>query len=130
MEKDEIESGLSLYDVFTPENRDILAGNLQRTLQDEISESFEYVAVRKDGSTFPVLQHSNPVIKNNNVVGFRGLIVDISERKQTEELLKYSIGITEEYSQELEERNEELENSRQEVVDMIEDAHRATEKAK
>ncbi len=125
----DVESGLNLYDVFASEYREKLSINMKRTLKNDVSESTEYIAVRKDGSTFPVLQHSNLVHKNEEVIGFRGLIVDISERKQTEELLKYSMGITEEYSQELEERNIELEKSRQEVVDMIEDAHNARKKA-
>ncbi len=125
----DVETGLNLFDVFASEDREKLFINMERTLKNDVSESTEYIAVRKDGSTFPVLQHSNLVLKKDEVIGFRGLIVDISERKQTEELLKYSMGITEEYSQELEERNIELENSRQEVVDMIEDAHRAREKA-
>jgi PAS domain S-box-containing protein len=50
----------------------------------------EYTARRKDGRTFPIVVHSNPIIVDKRPVGLRAVIVDISERKRMEEALRLS----------------------------------------
>jgi len=45
----------------------------------------EYTALRKDGSTFPVIIHSAPIFKQGKPVGLRGFIIDNSDRKKAEE---------------------------------------------
>jgi PAS domain S-box-containing protein len=47
--------------------------------------------MRKDGSIFPVLTYSAPIIRGGKSAGLRGLIIDISEHKETEEALKKSV---------------------------------------
>ena len=44
--------------------------------------------MRKDGSRFPVIIYSVRVIRDGQPVGMRGLLVDITERKQAEERLR------------------------------------------
>ncbi|MBW2118849.1 MAG: PAS domain S-box protein, partial [Deltaproteobacteria bacterium] len=50
----------------------------------------EYTALRKDGSTFPSLFHSTPIIRQGKPVGLRGFIIDITERKRMEDELRKS----------------------------------------
>jgi len=50
----------------------------------------EYTALRRDGSTFPIVIYSSPLTENNEIKGIRGLIIDISERKAMEEALRKS----------------------------------------
>ena len=45
----------------------------------------EYQGLRRDGSTFPMLLHASAIVKNDEIVGFRGVIVDLTERKAAEE---------------------------------------------
>jgi len=47
----------------------------------------EYLAVRRDGTTFPVSIFSSPVLHDGAISGVRGVIIDITERKQAEERL-------------------------------------------
>jgi len=80
--------GKSAFSFFIPadvaravENMKLsLAGN-KNTLRDE------FTMVRKDGSTFDVLVYSNPILKENKAVGLRGIMIDISEIKQTQQEL-------------------------------------------
>ena len=44
----------------------------------------------RDGSTFPVIFYGTPMFENNEYVGARGLVIDISERKVMEEALRKS----------------------------------------
>jgi PAS domain S-box-containing protein len=50
--------------------------------------SGEYMALRKDGSTFPVAIYSSPIVVNGRITGIRGIIIDITERMNAENELK------------------------------------------
>ena len=57
-----------------------------RPLED--STSVEYVAHAKNGRTIPVLVRMGPLRRDNRVVGLRGVVVDLTERKGFEEKLR------------------------------------------
>ncbi|MET0068031.1 MAG: EAL domain-containing protein [Candidatus Thiodiazotropha sp.] len=51
----------------------------------------EYQALRKDGSSFPVLTYSSPIVRNGDVVGIRTAAVDITLLKsQQEQILRHA----------------------------------------
>ena len=88
--REEFENKFNVLQVILPEQRDRAQKSMQeKMLKDEIGDP-EYTLLRKDGSTFPVLLYSNPILKNNKPVGMRGIIIDNTERKQGEESLKES----------------------------------------
>ena len=90
--------GLSENDIDFPATSGIVPEDHERLL-DNIKKAFvekgrdggmEYTAIRRNGSTFPIVIYSSPMIENNEIKGIRGLIVDISERKAMEEALRKS----------------------------------------
>jgi PAS domain S-box-containing protein len=90
--------GLSENDIGFPATSGIVAEDHVRLL-DNIQKAFvekgrdggvEYTALRRDGTTFPIVIYSSPMTENNQIRGIRGLIVDISERKAMEEVLRKS----------------------------------------
>ena len=46
-----------------------------------------YTALRKDGSTFPVQVYSGAITNNGEITGFRGIIVDITQKIESEKAL-------------------------------------------
>ncbi len=87
--QEDLEKGLNAFQMFIPEDQDKVRKNFQRILSGEQLGGNEYTARRKDGSTFPVIVYSSPVINENKPMGLRGIIIDITERKQMQEgLLK------------------------------------------
>jgi PAS domain S-box-containing protein len=86
----DFEKGLNVPDLIAPIDREKAKLNIQRLLQGIESKNVEYLVFRKDGTTFPALFQSAPIVKNNVVIGFRGFAVDISERKKAEQQLKES----------------------------------------
>jgi PAS domain S-box-containing protein len=88
------------FDIFIPEDRQRMIKALEdeaaRVVTDnccphsEPSEPIEYTAKRVDGTTFPVIIYGTSIVENCKVVGSRGMIVDISERKAMEESLRES----------------------------------------
>jgi len=79
------------FDFIAPEDHQRLIQNIRKVEQDKVSSSGnEYMAVRADGSRYPIVIYGAPAYKNSMLTGTRGIIVDISERKAMEEALRES----------------------------------------
>ncbi len=86
--EDDIRKGITALDVVVPEDRLRIADNIHRLMNMESFPAEEFTIVRKDGTTYPAIIHSTPIMQGNQPVGLRGLIVDIAERKKAEEALR------------------------------------------
>ncbi len=89
--KEDLENGLSAFRTFVPNDHQRLTENIQRMLQGELLGAIEYIAQRKDGSTFPVITYSVPIVHENTIVGLRGVLVDITDRKRAEDLTRATL---------------------------------------
>jgi signal transduction histidine kinase len=76
--------------LFVPEDRDRFSANKKRTLKANHTGGNEYTMLRKDGGTFPVIIYSNPMIRDGKSVGLKGIIIDITEVKKKDMLLRES----------------------------------------
>ncbi len=89
--QEELEEGIDALQLFVPEDRDRVKENIQRILSGEELGGNEYTALRRDGSTLPVMIYSTPIIRGDKPIGLRGIVIDITERKRMEkELRRYS----------------------------------------
>ena len=87
--ENEIAEGFSVFDAIILADRERARNNMIQILKSEILEAEEYSALRKDGTTFPIMIFSSPIIHNNLTTGLRGIVIDITERKNMEvELIK------------------------------------------
>ena len=83
-----LKKGLNVFQMFIPEDRERIKQNIRKILKGEKIEDYEYTALKKNGSTFPVIIYSVPIIRKKKPVGLRGILVDITKRKKTEEELR------------------------------------------
>ena len=81
---EDFHEGMNALQFFSSEEWGRVGENITRVLQGESFPGEEYTLRRKDGSTFTGLLFASPVIMENEPVGIRGTIIDISERKQTQ----------------------------------------------
>jgi PAS domain S-box-containing protein len=81
--QEDLDTGLHALQVFVPEDRERVQRNIQRVLSGEELEGNEYTALRKDGSTFPVVIFSKPIVQGSKTVGLRGIVIDTTEHKLT-----------------------------------------------
>ena len=86
--RDDFVKGLEAINMFCDFEIERLYANLKKVLKGEKRQSSEYMALKKDGTIFPVLVHSRPVFRKNVPIGTRGVLIDLTEsykiRKQLE----------------------------------------------
>ncbi|HEY41833.1 MAG TPA: PAS domain S-box protein [Dehalococcoidia bacterium] len=80
----------SAVQAVIPEDQERMRRGIQKVLSGEELGGVEYTAIKKDGSTFPVLIYAARVMRNGRPVGLRGVAIDITERKQTEEKIEHA----------------------------------------
>ena len=96
------EKKISALDLMIPDDVSRVKENIKKSNQDNLSTPNEYTVRRPDGTQSPVLIYGSPIIRNNRVVGRRGIIIDITERKKQEKKLLKA-------KEELEQINDSLE---------------------
>ena len=86
----DFKKGLNILEFIIPEDRERAMKNIQKLLTTGSYISAEYTFLKKDGSTSPVIVTATPRFSKNKITGFRGLAIDITERKKVEDTLKKS----------------------------------------
>ncbi len=84
-EETDYKSGVNIMDVIAPEDHDKVQANIRKRLQGHTHTPNEYTMVRRDGSRFPALAYSTPIMRDGKPVGLRSVIVDITDRKRAEQ---------------------------------------------
>jgi len=88
---DDFEKGILCLDLVIPEERLTGRENIMKKFKGEYEVSSEYTGLRKDGTTFPMLLHSNPYFKDGKPAGIRGIIVDMTEKKKIDESISRAL---------------------------------------
>ena len=85
--KEDLAQGVSIADIF-PDSHLKMTENLKALkLQGHISSN-EYIARKRDGTEVPVSTHTFATFLNGKVIGFRGVLSDISKQKEYENQIK------------------------------------------
>jgi PAS domain S-box-containing protein len=89
--REEIESGANAFTMVAPADRERAIRRFGERIRGGASEgASEYLALRKDGTAFPGLWYVSPMKREEQVIGFRGFVIDITERKATEDAIRRS----------------------------------------
>ncbi len=81
----DLRNGVHCLEMIDRGDRAVARSNLERRFRGEPVGTIEYRARKKDGATFPILLQASVMRKQSEFIGIRGIIVDISDRKQEEE---------------------------------------------
>lgn len=84
---DDFKKGINILDAISEKDKKKASQNIEKIIQGESAGINEYEIIKKDGTSFPALFHSSAIYNENNVIGFRGFLIDITEKKRTQELL-------------------------------------------
>ena len=86
--QEDFDRGLKVSDMMATEEHQRAARDSARILAGENLGLSEYRARRKDGSNFPMLVRSAAIYRDSEVVGLRGFMIDISDKKRLEAQLQ------------------------------------------
>ncbi|EGB16384.1 multi-sensor signal transduction histidine kinase [Pseudodesulfovibrio mercurii] len=89
-DEEDLRTDLPLTAIIHPDSIRRARLNLARVLNGEDFEHEEYMAMRKDGSVVPIKTYTQPVRRDGQVVGLRGVVIDVSEIRQVEDALRSS----------------------------------------
>jgi len=85
--EEELSNGFNAFQVLPPEDARRALEKMLRVMGGEKIGADEYTLLRKDGTSFPIMIYSSAIMREGKAVGLRGIIVDMTERKQMEENL-------------------------------------------
>jgi len=77
--------GFEAANIVAPWDQERAWQHIRLTAAGTTLGQIEYTAQRKDGTLFPVLTQSVPIIRQGKPIGIRGIVMDITERKNTED---------------------------------------------
>jgi PAS domain S-box-containing protein len=77
--------GFNCLNILSPPDMERAIRMMNEQEKRKKIESFEFQAIRKNGSNFPILLYFSEIIQESTVAGYRGIIIDLSEAKKAEE---------------------------------------------
>ncbi|MEI7826739.1 MAG: PAS domain S-box protein, partial [Euryarchaeota archaeon] len=87
---EQVEKGMTLYDFVPPEKREEIREAIAQATISEPSKWIEFPGVRRDGSTFPASGRASLIVRGGVPVGMRGIVLNVTEQKSTEQKLRES----------------------------------------
>jgi len=85
---DDLQRGITFTQVIMPEDRIQAIRHFQDSVSGGKNEGKMYRMVRRDGTELIGMVYSSPIVKDGNVVGIRGILVDVTELKNVERELR------------------------------------------
>jgi PAS domain S-box-containing protein len=83
-------SNVNIFDFVIQEDRPRAAQNIRSILSGKSTARNEYTMLRYDNTIFPAAIYSSPIYNDGNLIGLRGIILDISVERENTEMLKNS----------------------------------------
>ncbi|MBN1880450.1 PAS domain S-box protein [bacterium] len=85
----DVQNGLNAMDLISEESHAFAEETSRRRFSGEVIPVVEYLCRKKNGTPFPVLLYITAIQNDENVyIGLRGVLIDITRRKELEEELK------------------------------------------
>ncbi len=88
--REDFNRGLNVFNMLAEEDIDKAKELFKIKQNGQKTGTVQYTALKKDGTRFPVMIYSNPIMREGKIAGFRGILVDISEQIKSQQALKES----------------------------------------
>lgn len=111
---EDIQSNINFYDIISEDYQTSLDENFKFIKENHHFKTNELEIIDNEKQKHPILAYTSPIIKHEEIEGYRGIIIDITERKDAEEEIKRLNMFLEER---VKQRTEELEIAYNELKD-------------
>ena len=88
--QEDLDRGLNGFDMIAPSDREKAMKIAEKTMRGKNPGVTEYLALRKDGTTFPAMFRSTAIVREGKPAGLRGFVIDITETKRLESQLHHA----------------------------------------
>lgn len=78
-------SGINCLNLIIPEERETGKENILKKIKGGLEKTSEYTGLRKNGTRFPILLHSDILYNGSEPAGIRGVIIDMTVQKKIDE---------------------------------------------
>jgi PAS domain S-box-containing protein len=85
--KEDIERGVNIAEIFPETYKEMIENLKSLKVPGQISSN-EYFARKKDGTFIPIVTHSFALFFEDKIIGYRGVVTDISKQKEYENQIK------------------------------------------
>ncbi len=89
--RNEVEKRMNIFHMLDPSELDRARQNSERIFQGNSSQNVEYVARKHDGTPFPITLHCSPIFRDGDIVGIRGIVIDVSEQRRVAAELRFHL---------------------------------------
>ena len=86
---EDLKKGINMSQILKSEDNKMVMEDPDR-FNNEKTDS-QHLAMKKDGTMIPIMVYSNNIVMGNNIVGTRGVVVDITGLKNAENNIKASL---------------------------------------
>lgn len=84
-DQSDFDKGMNCLDLVIPEDRESAKINVMKKIKGDPEKSSEYTGLRKNGTRFPILLHSDILYSGGEPSGIRGIIIDMTIQKKIDE---------------------------------------------
>lgn len=88
--QDDLDRGILVEHILNEKDKAFIFEKFHQVLSGARFGGVEINVLRKDKTEFPCIVYANPIYKDNVPVGIRGILIDMTERKKSIELLEES----------------------------------------
>jgi len=88
LSEEDYRRGLNASDMLASAEHTRAVRGMRRIMGGEMIGEREFNVLRRDGTAFPVIVYTAPIVREDKTVGLRGIAVDITERKRAQEELR------------------------------------------
>lgn len=85
--EEEYREGVAVLALIHPDDREKALENMKKILSAQRTSDSEYIAIKRNGSLFHIIVNAIPIREDGKIIGLRGAITDISDRKSAEKAL-------------------------------------------
>ena len=85
---EEVPGRIDFLQLISEDDKAAIRDAMDRSMKDRAATRVDGMAQRKDGSRFPASVYFSPVVDNGDVVGVRGILIDMTEQKRVEQQLQ------------------------------------------
>jgi PAS domain S-box-containing protein len=84
LSEEDYRRGLNASDMLASAEHDRAVRGMRRIMGGEMIGEREFTVLRRDGTAFPVIVYTAPILREGKSAGLRGIAVDITDRKRAE----------------------------------------------